>query len=105
MDFALTDEHREFQDLCHRFAVEVMRPVAARYDRDQEVPWEVMREARRWGLHGLELMMRMGEDPHGQLASPWRSPLPASPPPGSPPRARPRRSRSGCPSASAPARS
>jgi acyl-CoA dehydrogenase len=67
MDFALTDEHREFQDLCHRFAVEVMRPVAAHYDRDQQVPWDVMREARRWGLHGLELMMRMGEDPHGQL--------------------------------------
>jgi acyl-CoA dehydrogenase len=67
MDFALTDEHREFQDLCHRFAVEVMRPVAAHYDRDQEVPWDVIREARRWGLHGLDLMMRMGEDPHGQL--------------------------------------
>jgi acyl-CoA dehydrogenase len=67
MDFALTDEHREFQDLCHRFAVEVIRPVAARYDRDQDVPWDVIREARRWGLHGLDLMMRMGEDSHGQL--------------------------------------
>ena len=67
MNFALTDEHKEFQDLCHRFAVEVMRPVAGRYDRDQEVPWEVMREAKRWGLQGLELMMRMGADPDGQL--------------------------------------
>jgi len=67
MDFALNDAHREFQDLCHRFAVEVMRPVAARYDRDQEVPWDVMRETRAWGLHGLEFLGRMAADDDGQM--------------------------------------
>ncbi|MCW3066655.1 MAG: acyl-CoA dehydrogenase domain protein [Solirubrobacterales bacterium] len=67
MDFAHNDEHREFQDLCHRFAVEVMRPVAARYDRDQEVPWDVMREARAWGLHGLDFLQRVATDDDGQM--------------------------------------
>jgi hypothetical protein len=33
VDFRLSDEQIEWRDLCHRFAVEVMRPVAAEYDR------------------------------------------------------------------------
>src|SRR5205823_594629 len=52
MDFRLNDEQIEFRDHCHRFAAEVIRPAAARYDREQEVPWDVIREARKWDLHG-----------------------------------------------------
>jgi alkylation response protein AidB-like acyl-CoA dehydrogenase len=65
MDFRLNDEQIEFRNHCHRFAQEVMRPAAARYDREQEVPWDVIREARKWDLHGLDLLQKMATDPHG----------------------------------------
>ena len=65
MDFRLTDEQLEFQDHCHRFAAEVIRPAAAEHDREQTVPWEIIREARKWDLHGLELLQKMATDPEG----------------------------------------
>ncbi|MDQ4048888.1 MAG: acyl-CoA dehydrogenase family protein, partial [Actinomycetota bacterium] len=67
MDFALTDEQLEFQRHCRRFAIEVIRPAAARHDREQSVPWETIRAAREWGLHGVDHVMRMGGDPDGLL--------------------------------------
>jgi alkylation response protein AidB-like acyl-CoA dehydrogenase len=67
MDFSLTDEQREFKDQCRRFAAEVIRPAAPRHDADESTPWDVMREARRWGLHGIENIQRLGTDPDGQL--------------------------------------
>jgi alkylation response protein AidB-like acyl-CoA dehydrogenase len=65
VDFRLSDEQKEWQDLCHRFAAEVMRPVAAEYDRTQEVPWDVIREARKWKLSGLEWLQTMATDADG----------------------------------------
>jgi acyl-CoA dehydrogenase len=65
MDFRLNDEQIEFQRHCHRFAEEVIRPAAPRYDREQEVPWDVIREARKWDLHGLDLLQKMATDSHG----------------------------------------
>jgi acyl-CoA dehydrogenase len=65
VDFRLSDEQLEFQDRCHRFAVEVMRPVAAQYDREQSVPWDVIREARRWKLNGIEWLQAMAGDTDG----------------------------------------
>jgi acyl-CoA dehydrogenase len=65
MDFRMTDEQIEFQDRCRRFAREVIRPAAPLHDREQTVPWEVIREARRWDLHGLELLQKMATDPEG----------------------------------------
>ena len=65
MDFRLNDEQLEFQRDCRRFAREVIRPVAAQHDRDQSVPWEVIKEAREWDLHGLDTIQTMGHDPDG----------------------------------------
>jgi acyl-CoA dehydrogenase len=65
MDFRLTDEQLEFKDRCHRFAEQVIRPAAAEHDREQTVPWEIIREARKWDLHGLELLQKMATDPEG----------------------------------------
>ena len=67
MDFRLSDEQLEFQAHCHKFALEVMRPLADKYDREQAVPWEAIEAAREWGLHGLELIMKMGSDPDGMF--------------------------------------
>ena len=65
MDFRLTDEQLEFQQRCRRFAEEVIRPVAPKHDREQSVPWEVIREARKWDLHGIDLLQKMATDPEG----------------------------------------
>jgi acyl-CoA dehydrogenase len=68
MDFALNEEQTEFKDHCRRFAAEVMRPAAPKHDADESVPWEVIREARKWGLHGLDHIQRLGSDADGQLS-------------------------------------
>ena len=66
MDFALTDEQRERRDHVRKFSREVIRPVARKHDEEESTPWEVIKEARKWGLQGLEHMQRMGADPDGQ---------------------------------------
>jgi len=65
VDFRLTDEQLEFQAHCRKFATEVIRPAADKYDREQSVPWDVIRAARAWNLHGVEHLMKMGSDPGG----------------------------------------
>src|ERR687894_171031 len=65
VDFRLNDEQLEFQAHCRRFAREVIRPAAEKHDREESVPWEVIKAAREWNLHGLETIQRMGTDPDG----------------------------------------
>jgi len=65
MDFRLSDEQIEFQQHCHRFAEEVIRPAAERYDREQQVPYEIVKEARARGLHGFDLLTKMATDDQG----------------------------------------
>jgi acyl-CoA dehydrogenase len=65
MDFRLNDEQLEFQRHCRAFAAEVIRPVAAKHDREQSVPWEVIAEARRWNLHGIDFIQKLATDPDG----------------------------------------
>ena len=65
MDFRLNEEQLEFQAYCRKFATEVIRPIADKYDREQAVPWEAIKAAREWKLHGVEHLMKMGSDPEG----------------------------------------
>src|SRR4051812_11007326 len=67
VDFRLTDEQTEWQQYCRRFSEQVIRPVAAKHDREQSVPWEAIREARKWNLSGLDYIQKMGSDPEGLL--------------------------------------
>lgn len=67
MDFRLNDEQLEFQQHCRRFATEVMRPAAEQHDREQTVPYEIVREARRRGLHGFDLLTKMATDDEGMF--------------------------------------
>jgi alkylation response protein AidB-like acyl-CoA dehydrogenase len=69
MDFALNQEQQEFKDYVRKFAREVMRPVAAKHDREESTPWEVIKEAREWGLTGLDHLRRMGSDEDGMIGS------------------------------------
>jgi acyl-CoA dehydrogenase len=68
-DYSLNEEQLEWRERCHRFAVEVIRPAALAHDRDQEMPWGVLREGRRRGLHGLEAVNRIAADPTGLSAA------------------------------------
>jgi alkylation response protein AidB-like acyl-CoA dehydrogenase len=67
MDFALNQEQLEFKAHCRRFANEVIRPVAAKHDADESTPWEVIAEARRQHLHGIDHLQRMAGDADGQI--------------------------------------
>jgi acyl-CoA dehydrogenase len=67
VDFGLNDDQQEFQQYCRKFAREVIRPVADQHDREQSVPWDVIRQAREWGLHGVPQLERLGSDPEGML--------------------------------------
>jgi alkylation response protein AidB-like acyl-CoA dehydrogenase len=61
----LTDEQSELRDKAHAFARDVIRPVAADYDRAQEFPWPVIEEAAKQGFYGWELYAQLSVDPTG----------------------------------------
>ena len=65
MNFRLTDEQLDYQRYCRNFARDVIRPVAAKHDREESVPWEVMRAARQADLSGLNWIQKVGADPDG----------------------------------------
>jgi acyl-CoA dehydrogenase len=67
VDFRLNDEQQEFQQHCRKFATEVIRPVADKHDREQSVPWDAIKQARAWGLHGAPMLERMGADNDGMM--------------------------------------
>lgn len=68
MDFSYTPEQLEMKERIHKFAVEHMRPVAMKHDKEQSVPWDVMKEAAKANIGTLEFMMSMGTDPQGQFS-------------------------------------
>ena len=69
MDFKLSEEQLEYKDYCHRFARDVIRPVAAKHDREESVPWDVMKEARKWDLNTLDHIQRVATDSDGLMNS------------------------------------
>jgi len=56
----LSAENREFQGRAREVAESAMRPVAAKYDREQSYPWEVQRAIREAGLSGVWLPKEYG---------------------------------------------
>src|SRR5438874_1708267 len=64
-EIALTDEQQALCEKCHTFAREVIRPVAAEYDRAQELPWPVLEDAARQGLYDWQLYAGLSADPTG----------------------------------------
>src|SRR6202012_4135110 len=67
MNFEHTEDQLNYKAECRRFAEEVIRPAAPLHDREEAVPWEVIKEARRQGFGGLEGMQRAAEDPEGLM--------------------------------------
>src|SRR3954452_10301624 len=64
-DLSLTPGHHDLVERTHRFAEEVVRPVAAHYDRAQEMPWPVIEEAARNGLYNPLFYRDLIADPTG----------------------------------------
>lgn len=50
MDFALTDEQRQLQQLARDFTRKEIMPIAAEYDRREELPWHIVEKAFEVGL-------------------------------------------------------
>ncbi len=48
--FELTPEQQQLKDTVHKFAVEEMIPVAAKYDKEQEFPDDICRKAWELGI-------------------------------------------------------
>ena len=61
----LTEEQQALRERTHAFARDVIRPVAAEYDRAQEFPWPVLEEAARAGLYDWRLYAELSLDPTG----------------------------------------
>lgn len=61
----LTEDQRGLVDSTHRFAEEVIRPVAAGYDRSQDFPWAVLEEAAEAGFYDPVLYARLNQDKSG----------------------------------------
>jgi len=67
MNFEFNEEQLEFRAKCRKFAREVIRPAARRHDEEESTPWEVIKEARRQGLQGIESLQRSAADSEGQM--------------------------------------
>jgi len=50
IDFSLTDEQKQLQQLARDFARNEIIPIASEYDQKEEMPWEVIEKAHELGL-------------------------------------------------------
>jgi acyl-CoA dehydrogenase len=69
MNFELNEEQLEFKARCRKFAREVIRPAARKHDEEESTPWEVVKEARRQGLQGIEYLQLTAADGDGQMGA------------------------------------
>jgi acyl-CoA dehydrogenase len=60
VDFTLTDEQKDLQEMAHNFAENEMRPVAWEYDKDGTWPQEVLDKAWELGLMNNHLNVEYG---------------------------------------------
>src|SRR5918992_1563180 len=63
--FALTPAHRDLVERTHEFAREVVRPVAAHHDREEEFPWQVLEAAAQEGFYNPLFYRDLIGDPAG----------------------------------------
>src|ERR671923_2634674 len=64
-DLELTPAHHDLIERTHRFAEEVVRPVADRYDREEEFPWPVLEQAADEGFYNALFYRDLIADPTG----------------------------------------
>jgi acyl-CoA dehydrogenase len=62
---ALSPAHHDLVERTHRFAADVIRPVAAEYDRREEFPWPVLEQAAEAGFYNPLFYRDLIGDPTG----------------------------------------
>lgn len=67
MDALLTPANRAWKEKARDIAERVIRPVAAKYDRLQEYPWEVKKQLAEAGLMGVWIPKEYGGHGGGVL--------------------------------------
>ena len=65
VSYQLSDEQREIRDWVHDFAEREIRPVAHKYDEEEEFPWEIVKKAADIGLYSHEFLGQSFGDPTG----------------------------------------
>ena len=64
-ELELTPAQHDLVERTHRFAAEVVRPVAERYDHDEEFPWAVLERAAEEGFYNALFYRDLITDPTG----------------------------------------
>jgi alkylation response protein AidB-like acyl-CoA dehydrogenase len=60
MDYFLTEDQIALRDLCREIAEEKIRPAAAKYDREGEFPWDLVKIFAESGLFGVVIPEEYG---------------------------------------------
>lgn len=60
VNFELSDEQKEYQDLARKFSREEIVPVAPHYDKTGEYPWDVIKKAHGLGLINMHIPKEQG---------------------------------------------
>ncbi len=60
IDFSLSDEQKQLQDLAKEFTDKEIKPVAAEYDKKAEFPTEVFKKAWELGLMNVQIPEKFG---------------------------------------------
>lgn len=58
--FDLSDEQKEFQEVARKFTREEIIPVAPKYDKSGEYPWEIVKKAHSIGLLNSHIPAEVG---------------------------------------------
>jgi short/branched chain acyl-CoA dehydrogenase len=60
MNFDLSEEQKRWRDLAHEYAQEEIRPSAARLDKEQKFPYDIVAEMTELGLMGMTVPEEYG---------------------------------------------
>lgn len=60
MDYFLSETQQELRSLARRIALEKVKPVAAKHDRDSTYPWDMVEEFRKAGFFGVYIPEEYG---------------------------------------------
>ncbi len=60
MNFALTEEQKQFRDAAREFAERVIRPAVRHMEETNEFPWDIIRQMGQLGFFGIEVPEEYG---------------------------------------------
>ncbi len=67
MDYLLTDEQKMIQELARKVSEEKIKPVAAKYDKSEEFPWDIMKILAQSDLFAIFVPQEYGGTGGGVL--------------------------------------